>query len=396
MKIEYNQEKHCITFGELEYRRIFFYSPDQFIENSISRMGKYNDLQNKISKYCNKEKMSYTQAKRKAAGDIFGCSALQLSKHLIALQYKVFYHPIKDAISAIPAISMKHKEPFIRLANEHRGIIEQLRKDNLTHLAPICIVMGKDPQGCKEQLGKGLWKQLTKQSKSRIGKIATVVHRFQHNKDIGHWVQLCINTPSALMTIDNMRWIEESPNLIQSLKKFTRITKSKEVNDYVHYHRDTLMMQKELNEHHSILNMNKEKLVKYHDEISARISKLRNPDYDKEIPNYSDIVEKLKDIDTLGYELKLLRTGHEIVLEGEKQSHCIGLYAKQAYSGKVLLFSLRKGGEIYSSFMLSQDYYSDNQWYNVQHYKKFNQQVDCNDAKMVVEYVVSRLNEVKK
>jgi hypothetical protein len=72
--------------------------------------------------------------------------------------------------------------------------------------------------------------------------------------------------------------------------------------------------------------------------------------------------------------------------------HCVGGYANLSSEGKYVVYSVKKDGERYSTIGFNRNPISGEILFN-QHYKKFNNQVDCLDAKAIPFIIASKVNE---
>ena len=137
-----------------------------------------NKLNNKMLTICQKYRnagMNETHAMHKAYTDILGNTPKKLLQVFKKMWYIGFILPIKDKIRFMPQPRLTLPKNWHVIIHRSMPIINQLERDGLQKLIPICAYFGKPPQECRQMLGKGLWKKICSLSPTKIGLIANAV-----------------------------------------------------------------------------------------------------------------------------------------------------------------------------------------------------------------------------
>lgn len=226
-------------------------------------------------------------------------------------------------------------------------LVRQCEEDGNHHIVPFVLALEKAPQDLKRAFGKGLWKQLCKNSLSR-------------NRDLSrHW--------GGVVYFDVKRpFSEPSRAILRTLNKYpSRALKWKELGivggtglwaarcsgfhkwgfeEFLrlrHIAQDTSRMASMLGEPFS-LKWGAEEMVERHERYTAM---QLSGEYSKEpFKVLEDFLLKEWHGEG-GWSAHLLMSPYEVAEEGRAMRHCVAGYGGAVKSGSYLVYSFRKDGE---------------------------------------------------
>jgi hypothetical protein len=208
------------------------------------------------------------------------------------------------------------------IANKH--LIDQAVKDHTINLIPLMLTYEEDTQQLRKRFGKGLWKQLSHTSKTRMRYLAPLLHKNTEFVTVRTGILKKISIWEEFVYRNNP---EFDPAKIAAAKIAPRVA------DFEHTEmviRDTLRMaqrqRSEVNYDWSYRRWNEE-----HELLSREINKSRFPD--KKFTEDCIFTEG-------GYTFTLLTSQLDIATEGNTMKHCVSSYARTASNGDYAVFKV--------------------------------------------------------
>jgi len=272
----------------------------------------------------------------------------------------------------------------VRSLNNISATLDQLKKDNIYHLAPVVFKLRKDPSDLKKEFGKGAWKKITKNSFSRNNLLMRVVSK---NPSVLNE----FNTlPSSLLKyvnyadVNTLRWIEK--------KMKGKWNDKREVEKAHHIFHDTRTMAGRLGEPFD-LNWTPEEMQAAHDQYMQQVISGKRKADNIVFDHYNSV--SVKTYSKGDFEATYLKTADEIHYEGEQMHHCVGGYASFAKRNEYMVYHITFKGEKYSTLGVTVTKNTDTNriLYTVnQHYTACNQPVSPEAAEFAQE-IVTKLNK---
>lgn len=323
----------------------------------------------------------------RAASDILGVSP---SVYLKAFNFHMYdhmvarfdNHHVKKLCFKYPAKKLCPVK--VRELNNISVNLDQLKKDNLYHLAPIVFKLRKDPADLKKEFGKGAWKKITKNTFSRNKLLMNVPTR--NTETIVDFNTL----PSSLIQYVDMsvpkflKWAQE--------KMKGKWSNKKEIEKAYHLFIDTERMANNIGETFN-LNWTHEEMKAAHDRyIPQLISGALKAD-NKVFDHYDSV--PVKTYIQGDFEATYLKTVDEIHLEGKRMHHCVGGYAGLAKCNEYAVYHITFKGEKYSTLglVVNKNLVNNKLTYNLsQHYEACNQPVSI-EADFFSQELIELLNK---
>lgn len=349
---------------------------------------------------------SYNKLFYQIVTEELGCSPSILMKVWDSTVYANSVLPYKHLINKYAKFNGAKFSPYdIRDIIRNKELIEQAEKDGNSNIVPFIIRFGCSPKKIKELFGKGLWKQLCKNS-------------LTHNKYL-----------SGVVDIDNKPFIKEIlllPKTIwkskyfnsyfkQSIMHYPNLTipfiintlnKGSKVKDYfdcdfcknldrdLHKFFDTWSLAEQLDKKKPNPNWTPEKIHKMHEQYTKEINERK---YSKDIIKHLEDVTVqemfLKD-ETDTFRAELLKSAYRVSEEGRMMHHCVGSYVDQVKNGSYLVYHITKNGEPHSTLGINVRFSGEEVGYRFsQHYGKCNSFITEESAKKLSRSVVESLNK---
>ena len=286
---------------------------------------------------------------------------------------------------------------FIKVA-KNAELLEQATKDGQKNILPLILNQELPPQKLKSLLGKGVWKNLTRNS-------------FHRNNLLVNYNNITevLNYDSTALKIACKDW-RHDPDAFHWLKHVVGVPYSK------HRERDAIVklttyadtkdmaarLQLPFNEKWSPRKM-EEKHTEY-SRLQQRLAEQRRIVRDKD---YAERLVKLKAIDLSifykqttwekdGVTATILTTYERIVEEGSEMHHCVAGYAERCLNKDYVVVSLTDGTirttlGAHTDLGIDSSYrFSENQ-----HYGKCNSRVEDERFISLADEVITSLNKMK-
>lgn len=296
-----------------------------------------------------------------------------------------------------------------RLENYHNclEIIEQLKDDELTHLLPFVLAFSEDPQALKQRFGKGLWKKLSANTKTRnlsLLNAAEMVAIFKHKRHLidKENFRANINIHQQKHTVDGFDFfqkeIEVAIRQLYTLKtgllnnhtfikklqfranfdmfhwanKVAKVTNTSSVEEMFRLFEHT-MTYTQVNPNWSLKRMKKE-----HDDGVQRANATRVKELSKkqDIPLFPhDFTKQLGKV-----SIKLLNCEYDYALEAMEMNHCLyDVYWNMAQDKCIVSFSLESPTQRTTIAYNVVEPSENNFGKPIEHYGFKNEEVHCAD-----------------
>ena len=286
---------------------------------------------------------------------------------------------------------------FIKVA-KNAELLEQATKDGQKNILPLILNQELPPQKLKSLLGKGVWKNLTRNSFHRnnllvnYNNITEVLNYdstalkiackdWRHNPDAFHWLKHVVGVPYS------------KHRERDAIVKLTTYADTKDM---------AARLQLPFNEKWSPRKM-EEKHTEY-SRLQQRLAEQRRIVRDKD---YAERLVKLKAIDLSifykqttwekdGVTATILTTYERIVEEGSEMHHCVAGYAERCLNKDYVVVSLTDGTirttlGAHTDLGIDSSYrFSENQ-----HYGKCNSRVEDERFISLADEVITSLNKMK-
>lgn len=295
------------------------------------------------------------EAYRKA-GNILGVSVAQYVKQVKGAANRAYINPANHLIKRfclrhVPIGGGKHSKcvidpTMVDLVNNNADILREYIRDGNEHLAAFGLLVG-NANVAATTLGKGLWKRLCRNSKTRNDKICLAVCKCVIQEDtpdsLKAKIEHFLSTPTTLLqrlnnetlviscSVATMWEIEALlPKIMKHLGGPMCKVKSSKVQHLLTTINDTANMRDSFNPNWSIKRMLSEHAAGVRDQIAKT--------YSKELFNSANFL-------TSRYEYKgctaeLLTSAFEVGVHGKEQSHCVGSYAEVAAAGMYAIYKI--------------------------------------------------------
>lgn len=287
---------------------------------------------------------------------------------------------------------------------ENKERLDETERDGLKTIQPWVLALEKSPKELKEALGKGLWKELCRQSYTRNRAMA----RQLSGRSEKYWpysIRLMLQMPSKYLVRggNSPIPISDAGVVFCRLEREGQIPRL--VNEASHYATrrsppqyntlaDTVRMGRQLGEN---INMNWSwaKWQEKHDEFNEKIILRRFSKDQFKWVHQPWVIKKSEE--TVGddrYAFTLLDNAYAIRKEGLAMHHCVASYASSSEKGDYMVYSCAKNGEQYSTLGLrvkDSSYRGLKITYD-QHYKACNKLVEA-EAEGAATSLQSKLNQ---
>lgn len=303
-----------------------------------------------------------------------------------ALWKKVWVTPIeKWAVQYGFTSTGKFRLDVLETLHDKKDELLQMEIDGNAHLIPFLVYTQSNPEDMKKKVGKGNWKKLCKNSKTRNKYLAKRFSRGINKENF----EKAIHVPtSVLRRGHNYRGNIEVAGILCKHFKFKDVAyDSIHVRDSYNTINDTIRMSKDLGQDVNYdwsLRKWKEKHAQFTRSINARKYSPEPIDWIAELP------EKLQTYQRGELKAVVLKSPLEIRTEGDKMHHCVGSYTNSVVNGDYLVYHIHGGG---SGTTLGITRYKG-RWVVQQHYGMCNNRQDVTkDHEEIAQEVVGMLNE---
>jgi len=282
------------------------------------------------------------------------------------LMYREWVIPVRDFSSvAYNPLSGGYDYRILRKLHDNLDTLNAVKDDGLMNVYPIVALKGLSPDRLKKDLGKGLWKRLCSNSKTRnellVRCVMKIDFEYKDPRDL-----YSLNTiPSTLLKRGII--CEDWKNLLPkfgALKCFDK----QEVIKYKQHKQDTILMAERLgkttNPKWSAARWENE-----HDNFSKEINMLK---YSDKLYPYLVGKESIYGITSTshkGLKATILKSPLEMNTEGSAMRHCIGSYHDRVDKNwRDIFYSITENGKRVSSLQLNLNYPVEPNAHVRQHY----------------------------
>lgn len=216
--------------------------------------------------------------------------------------------------------------------------VQQAERDGLFHLIPAILAFKAPPHAIRQLVGKGAWKRIASNSKSRNRRILQVMDRYlPPNHDWGAAFVALLDFPSGVLP---GVWMINQTQERLAAKLCPRKTPLS-FTETLHIVRDTERMIGEINPSWSYARLNMEHERGVRGLTRKRFSKA----------SFAAPWAFAKGV----YSAELLTTQAEIAIEGDLQHHCVASYAGQAAAGHYAVVRITGKERATAGFRSSRD-----------------------------------------
>ena len=288
----------------------------------------------------------------RAAGDELGTSVANFSRMLNGACYKAY---IKDNEDLHNRFGVEYKKVggkvkrvrtglAVEMVNTYCEVIRQYIADGNTHLAGFSIPFG-EASVAKKKLGKGLWKQLNKNSKTKNDLICKILNAYSEPKlDTTAYTAMLNNTPSTILSmVDSANTLlaffntESSTGMKDTVKKsIQHIGLPMYKLDYERLQRvivlirDTHRMHQNFNPNWSLTRIKEEHQITINEQFALRHSKERF--------SWLNLITQY--FEANGNKAELMCSAYDIAILGKDQGHYVGNYARFSKDANYVVYRI--------------------------------------------------------
>lgn len=403
--IEFSKEKKIIKVGNYSITTPLYYNREILRNENIFNLketvlrsngivlNKYDDKGDYIgSKNCNAQVVQYLGPKFNA--------------RIISITNAIWVDPIKPYLYQFCTYQIYVKPRFnlrqVERAWLNLDLIKQGVHDGLNNIIPFLIYFGGSPKKLKTQLGKGIWKRLSKNSITTNKLIVQILEdEFQNEKRLkplknyaGHkriLEDLTKLKPSLIKNIYSGRIYNRyslnhaKVGLYQWLNKHVKVSKKNEVSKFIDIYLDTYKMALELN--FEFKNWSKKRMIEQHDLFSKKIAAREYKDSD--FSKNKDIMKKLCFISD-DVEIIALASPLKVAIEALEMKHCLASYIDDIERGQYIALSLISEQERSTLGLFFNR--SLKKWHIDQHYLAYNQDVENKKHLEAAQFICKKIN----
>lgn len=264
--------------------------------------------------------------------------------------------------------------------------IIQAKEDGLESLIPFIVHWGITIPEAKNRVGKGVWKRLCKNSKTRNHLIAK-----NHRNGGADEVKSLMGVPSTVLKKGCLRFDAKTLSILSKHFKAKDIVQSKvECVRFANVIVDTVRMSSDLDVKYNP-EWSMRKWIEKHEEFSREVLSRQYPDevYDC----FKDVPERLRYVHCEGITAELVQTPLRLHQEGSYMKHCAGSFNEMIGMGTYVVYHL--SGDGVSSTTLSFTKLREAGWHPHQHYGACNSASDVTQSHLKLEREIKKLlNEV--
>lgn len=287
---------------------------------------------------------------------------------------KAWVQPIKEYEWLLRGYRGRFVYHRIKDVWENKNLLDQVRNDGLEHLLPIVLLEGASPAELRKKYGKGAWKKICANSKSRNRLIYQRCSNYRVDDAVHIWNKI----PTTVLRVNH--FIPSSGLFWAIENRQTPLKDRWSIRRLSHIYADTQSMADRLGEPFNPkwgLRRMQEQHNLYTDQISARC-------YSDDPFGYEQNIVENRD-----FKATLLLSPKEVAEEGMRMRHCVSMYIPRCSKGNYQVYSITKDGQPYSTLGLVKN---DDCWQIDQHYKACNERVDNEKALQLARKVVAKVN----
>jgi hypothetical protein len=348
--IEVINNQVVITDVASSEKTVVDYSPHISVGAVVERFTSFSLDGIHISGYKEKIRRLYQDA-----GDELGLSVAAFKKMLNGAIFRAYIKPNIDLHRRFSLVIFRDgwiNDPLmVSAVNKHQNIIKEYLADGIPHLAGFGL-LGLSSFDAKQLFGKGLWKRLVHNSRTRndaICKITGTAHTLSIT-DVDadkHMVKLLNDVPSTILIktkglnfpdIRATAWRTGADNLLPKVLKHIGgplcKMNAEEIYKNIHVVSDAYNMIAKAdgvwNPNWSILRMHRE-----HDKASIEVAKQGSTT--TPFPYVDSLPHTLfKD----GFHASLCKSHRELAILGAQEHHCVGSYNDRAAQGMYAVYKI--------------------------------------------------------
>lgn len=296
----------------------------------------------------------------------------------------------------------------ISSVTEHEELLAQSVKDKTVHLNPLLNITGKTPKELREILGKGLWKQLAKNSYSRNKLLAKELDYLAARgltESLKEYAERLNKIPSTLLRagVKSRATASIYKNSGIPLTHFLR--KTPEAVKFMHLVSDTKLMLLSLEGGYLNPEWSKRRVEEEHDRLVILQNNRRREVIEKQNKNMIQDFTTLFNLPTVsdsGFVARPCVSPQQVRDEGSKMNHCVGCYARDCAEGKYIVYSVVRSDGVRSTLGIWVDkLYADTdkpkfKFTVDQHYRSHNRDITEDEfdfANQVVEVLLKHNNK---
>ena len=263
---------------------------------------------------------------------------------------------------------------------DRKEYLMQAIEDGQENLIPLIFAFNATPSELKAMFGKGEWKRLCKNSRTRNMLIVKCAPFYRLNEaDRVRNVKYANKIPSTVLGYRN----DVGDSLLWAVKNKERaLNIDWETGILVSLYADTKRMAQRTRQEFNP-NWSRRTMKEKHEEFTNKINEAR---YGTKPFEYERII-----IEQGEYTGELLMSPKEVANEGTSMRHCVASYAEDCSFGKYAVFSIKKNDDRYSTLGLRK---RDTEWRINQHYMACNQRVKDSAAMDLAQQLCNKMNEV--
>jgi hypothetical protein len=306
----------------------------------------------------------------------YKCKIRQVKKYIFKGLAKKWLENIPNSIKMLvmcrfihytnPTINISILQKLYKNKEEVLNLLKQADKDGLYNLIPFIFLFGLPPKELKKQLGKGLWKKIANNSKTRNklvvkAKIRMGIYDIIDLLDTPSSI-LCENVNRDVLQLHSDSEYEHANLILQYLNN--RKTKPRYYEGQFNYVKDTVDMSGNLD----CLRWGINRISAAHDELlEIQNQKAINLCSTKPLNNKTQFAKECYLIEDAS--IKSINTERDLLVEARNKKHCVFSYKKSIENNKVVIFNVVYKSEN-STLMLNAKNFRV-----LQHYGKYNSKV---------------------
>ncbi len=295
-----------------------------------------------------------------AAGDVLGCSVGTIAKIINGNIADTYIKPNYELIKRF-GYQKGHKDyNLCNLAIKNKNLIQEYINDGNSHLAAFAM-LSLNTYEAKALCGKGLWRSLCKNSKSRNDKIImTIVTSGIIKHYIKHTCSFLQTMPSTILKFgDLLCRYRPDPGLMKKVLKHLNVPLYKLEIEHVIKCFDTYTDCKRMLGDDFKETWSYNRVVLEHDKAVAQLLTAQYSDNDF---GYYKLIPTIIEDDE--FTAKLVRSPLQLASLGKSQRHCVGSFVNHCSNGEFIVYQITdKEGTISTSGFFVKNHFIGNQHY---------------------------------
>ncbi|MCK9530474.1 MAG: PcfJ domain-containing protein [Gammaproteobacteria bacterium] len=365
-----------------------------WIEGCFVRLGRVKEWLNSARFSFDSPTFYYSKEMNQAVNNNMGRPPRLLYKFAWATFFEKVVRPNERLVSMYGRRKKQSVHfPAVAKIYKHRDVLTQALEDNQTNILPLILTTGLSPQEMKDLYGKGLWKNLAKNSHHRNKQISRIVDKVPLPDFAEEIKSYNSNFFEIFATVVRRRRREEVKNILKYMKQWpvAHIKRLGPIERTVTILGDSLVMAQRLQERvpNNILN-DLNILLDFHDNLAQRERDLWRvkQDQDRMFDLTNSWIPKESSYEDANAVAIL--TTEQLDKEGKIMHHCVAGYAYHVASGQYLVYHLSDGKE---EATLGLQLVNNNVWVCQQMYRECNQTVDSPVLKELAVKLIKEVNE---